>query len=150
MPATRHEIGQLRAAHEARMIAVPAADLLRGAAEQHHGVSWIQACLRTEGEFALARSEFDFDRPKRQAESKHVAAYRLKDRLNLVEAGFGEILIAGRDQAYFQRFSGPAGVRGLQSRVLDLEYVKFDFEAGHVIEARRGKPLQDPGAQLSR
>ncbi len=54
--------------------------------------------LRMEGELALARPELDLDRAQRQAERDHIAAHDFQDRLDLIEARLGEILIAGREQ----------------------------------------------------
>src|SRR5438874_13790768 len=123
MPAARHHVGQLWAAHEAREIALPAAALLYGAAKQHHGVGGRKPDLRVEGELALARPELDLDRTQRQAERNHVAAHVLQDRLELVETRFGEILIALRQHAHLRRLAGPGGIGGIESRVLEREYV---------------------------
>jgi len=67
MPAGREHTRQARPAHEGCVIAVPMADLLHGAAEQHHVVGGLQPVCRLEREFALARTELDFDRPQRQS-----------------------------------------------------------------------------------
>src|SRR5260370_31821099 len=67
MPAGREHIRQPRAAHEGRVITVPMADLLHGAAKQHHGVGGLEPHCRREREFALSRTEFDFDRAHRRA-----------------------------------------------------------------------------------
>ena len=42
MPSGGEHIRQFRAAHEGRVITVPMADLLHGAAEQHHGVGGLK------------------------------------------------------------------------------------------------------------
>src|SRR5262249_59499973 len=62
MPAARHDVGQLRPAHEACVIALAPAALLHGAAEQHHGVGRCEPDLRMEGELALAWAKLDLDR----------------------------------------------------------------------------------------
>ena len=62
---------------------------------------------RAEGEFALARPEFDFERAQRQAERDEVAcAEQGEDRIELIEARFGEILKALREQAHLRRLAG--------------------------------------------
>ena len=75
------------------------ADLLHGAAEQHHGVGGLQAAQRLEGELALARAVLALHRAQRQAERDDVAADDLQHRLELVEAQLGEILVAVREDA---------------------------------------------------
>ena len=95
--------GSFGRAHEARVIALAAADLLHGAAEQHHGVGRREPDLRLERELALARTELDLDRAQRQAERHDIAAHGLEDRLDLIEAGLGQILVALREQAHLGR-----------------------------------------------
>src|SRR5260370_9278098 len=67
MPAGREHIRQPRAAHEGRVITAPMADLLHGAAKQHHGVGGLEPHCRREREFALAPAEVDLYRAQRQA-----------------------------------------------------------------------------------
>ena len=150
VPAARHHVGQLRPAHEARVIALPAADLLHRAAEQHHGVGGREADLGLEGELALARPELDLDRAQRQTERHHVAADRLQHRLQLIEARLGEILIAGREHAHLRRLARPAGVGGIEPRILDLEHMEFDFETGDVVEAGIAEPVEHLTIEMAR
>src|SRR5438445_4118558 len=99
MPSGRERIREFWAAHEARMITVPMADLLHGAAKQHHGVGGLKPQRRLECEFALAWTEFDLDRAQRQAERQDVAPDNLEHRLHLVVALLGQVLVAVRQQA---------------------------------------------------
>src|SRR6478736_6444970 len=110
MPAGREYIRESWAAHEGRVITVPMADLLHGAAKQHHGVGGLEPQRRLERELALARPEFDFDRAQRQAERQDVAPDYLQHRLHLVVALLGEILIAVRQQAHRRRLARLAGI----------------------------------------
>lgn len=96
MPAAGKNVRQLRPAHEGRVIAVAARDLLHRRTEQHHGVGRGKAHSGREGEFALARAELDLDRAQRQPEREDVAADDLERRLHLIVALLGEILIAVR------------------------------------------------------
>ena len=68
------------------MQALSAANLLHGAAEQHHGVGRFKAAERLKGELTLAGPVLALDRAQRQAESDDIAADDLDHRLNLVEA----------------------------------------------------------------
>ena len=54
----------------------------------------------------------------------------LEDRIDLIEARFGQILKALRDQLTVRRLARPGGVGGREPRVLDLEQMEFDFEPG--------------------
>ena len=135
MPAGREHVRQFRPAHEGRVIAVAAADLLHGAAKQHHGVGGHEAHRRLEGEFALARAELDLDRTQRQAERQDVAPDDLEHRLHLVVALLGQILIAVRQQADRGRLAGLAGILRRHLGVFELEDVEFDLEAGDEIVA---------------
>ena len=142
MPAARHHVGQCRPAHEAREQAVAARDLLHRRAEQHHGVGAGQAGLRAEGEFDLARAELDFDRAQRQAKRLDAAAQDLDRRIEHVVTALGEILVALREQAHLRRLRRPGGVGRRQPRVLQLEQMEFDFEAGEIVEAGFGERRQ--------
>src|SRR5258708_31302576 len=62
MPAGREHIRESWAAHEGRVITVPMADLLHGAAKQHHGVGGLEPQRRLERELALAPPEFRLGR----------------------------------------------------------------------------------------
>ena len=68
VPSGREHVRQFWPAHEGRVIAMAAGDLLHGAAKQHHGVGRRKPGHRRKCEFALARAELDLDRPQRQAE----------------------------------------------------------------------------------
>ena len=135
VPARGKQVGQRRPAHEARQQAVAPRDLFGGGAEQNHRVGGVEAGLRAEGEFALARPQLDFERAQRQAERHHAAADRLQGGIELIEPALGEILIALVEQAHLGRLRRPSGVRRRQPRVLQLEQMKLDFEAGEEIEA---------------
>jgi hypothetical protein len=101
VPAAGEDIRQGRTAHEARQHAVAPRDLLRRGAEQDHGVGGGQRVLRPEGELALARPELDFERAERHAERFDAAPDRLERGLDLLEPGFGEILIPLIEQTHF-------------------------------------------------
>src|SRR3954451_23553689 len=62
MPSGGEDIRKLRPAHERRVIAMSMADLLHGAANQHHVIGRLEPRRWLESEFALAWTEFDFDR----------------------------------------------------------------------------------------
>ena len=135
VPAACKQIRQFRSAHEGGVIAVAARDLLHGAAKQHHVVGGLQALLRREGEFALARPELDLDRAQGQPERDDVAAQDLQHRLHLIKTLLGEVLIAVREQAHRRRRAGLAGVLRAHMRVVELEDMEFDLEAGDEIVA---------------
>jgi hypothetical protein len=132
----------LRPRHEARVITLPAADLLHRAAEQHHGVGGREPDLRLERELALARAELDLDRAQRQPERDDLAAHDLEDRLHLIEAVLGQVLVALGEQAHVGRLAGPGGIAGIQPRVIQLEDVELDLEPGHIVEPGVGELLQ--------
>src|SRR5260370_18064001 len=96
MPAGGERIREFWAAHEGRVKTVPMGDLLYGAAKQHHGVGGLEPFSRCEGEFALARPEFDLDRSQRQAERADVAPGDLDRPLPLVPALLCHILLSPR------------------------------------------------------
>src|SRR5260370_10413296 len=73
MPAGREHIRESWAAHEGRVITVPMADLLHGAAKQHHGVGGLEPQRRLERDLALARPRFDFHPAPRHAAPHGVA-----------------------------------------------------------------------------
>src|SRR5262249_47729643 len=136
VPAARHDVRKLWPAHEACEIALPPAALFHGIAEQHHRIGRRKANLRMEGELTLARPELDLDRAQRQAERDNVAPHRLEDRLDLIEARFGEIRIAGREQLHLRRLGWPRGIGRIEPLAYDLENVELDLEPSHVVEAR--------------
>src|SRR5260370_31513731 len=70
MPAGREHVRESWAAHEGRVITMPVADLLHGAAKQDHGVGGLKSPPRLEGEFALALPEFDLDLAHWQARAR--------------------------------------------------------------------------------
>ena len=149
MPAARHHVRQFRSAHEARVKSLPVAGLLHGAAKQHHRVGGREPDLRLESELALARPELDLDRAQRQPERDDVAPNAFQDRLDLIEACFREILIAGRQHRDFRRFARPGGIGGIEPRVDQLEDMEFDLEPGHVIKAGMGEPVQHLLVQMA-
>ena len=95
-----------------------------------------------ERELALARTELHLDRAQRQAEGDDLAAQRLEDRLHLIEARFGQVLVALGDQADLGRFAGPGGIGRIETRIVELEDMELDFEAGHVVEPGPGELFQ--------
>src|SRR5258707_4823146 len=66
MPAGREHIRESWAAHEGRVITVPMADLLHGAAKQHHGVGGLEPQRPVERELALGPAEFHLHRQPRE------------------------------------------------------------------------------------
>ena len=145
VPARRHHVGDARPAHEGRVQAVAPADLLHGAAEQHHGVGRLQPAQRLEGELALARAVLALHRPQRQAERDDVAADDLEHGLDLVEAQLGEILIAVGEDADPRRRAGLARLLRRHAIRVQLEDVELDLEAGNVVVARPGEPRERRG-----
>ena len=135
MPAGREQVREFRPAHEGGVIAMPMGDLFHGAAEQDHVVGGREPDCRLKGEFALARAEFDLDRPQRQAERQHVAPDDFQHRLHLVVALFGQILIALRQQADIGRRTGLPGMLRRHLCIFELEDMEFNFEAGDEVVA---------------
>ena len=122
--------------------AVAAGDLFGGGAEQDHRVGGGKPGLRAKGEFALARSQFDFQRAQRHAERLDAAPDRLQRRVELIEASLGQILVALIEQAHLGRLRRPGGVGRRKPRVFKLEEMEFDFEPGEEIEAFTPEPRQ--------
>ena len=110
-------------------------DLFGRGAEQDHGVGSVEAALRPEREFALARPQFDLERAQRQAQRLDTPTDRLERAFDLIEAAFGEILIALIKQAHVRGARRPGGIFRCEPRVLDLEQMKFHFKPGEIIEA---------------
>src|SRR5437879_4350442 len=102
-----------------------------------------------EGELTLARPELALDRAQWQTERDHVAPHRLQDRLELIEARLGEILIALREEAHLRRLAWPGGVGRIEPRIDELEDVEFNLEPGHVVEARVGKLAQHIAIEMT-
>src|SRR5215475_3057807 len=150
MPAARQGVGYVRAAHEARQQAVPARDLLGGAAEQHHAVGRCQPHLRVEGEFALAGAKLQLDRAQRQSEPHDVAPDQINDRLHEVVARLGEQLITLRDQADPRRLWRPGRVGWRKLWIDQPEQMKLDLEAGLVVEASLGQARELVAIELAR
>ena len=123
-------------------IAVAPRDLFGGGAEQDHRVGGVKPALRPEGEFALARAQFDFERAQRHAERLDAAADRLQRRVDLIEARLGQILVALIEQAHLGRLRRPGGVLRREPRVFQLEEMKFDFEPGEKSKPSRREPRQ--------
>src|SRR3954467_9499707 len=129
MPAAREQVRQFRPAHEGSVITVAVRDLLYGAPKQHHVVRGLQALLRGEGEFALARPELDLDRAQGQPERDDVTSQNLQHRLHLIETLLGEVLIAVGEQARRWRRAGLAGVLRAHMWIIEPEDVEFDLES---------------------
>ncbi len=138
VPAARHDVRQLRPAHEGGVVAVALRDLLGGAAEQHHGVGRMQAGLGAEGELDLARPELDLERAQRQREAGDVGAQDLQDRVELVVARLGQVLVAVVEQRDLGRRARLARLRRVaqaEMRLLQFEQMEFDLEAGEELVA---------------
>ena len=120
--------------------AIAPGDLLGGGAEQDHRIGGGKAGLRTEGEFALARPELDFERAQRHAERHDAAPDRLQRRVELIEAALGQILVALIEQTDFRRERRPGGVGRGKARILQLEEMKFHLEPGQKVKAGRLEP----------
>ena len=141
VPTARHHVVELRTRHERRVTALPPADLFHCAAKQHHAIGGRKPDLRLEGELALARAELDFDRAQRQAQRDDLAAHDVENRLELIEARFGQILIALGKQTDLRRGARPRGIGRGKPRIVELEDMKLDLEAGDVVEPGLGEPL---------
>ena len=129
------------------MEAVALGDLLGGAAEQHHRVGRLEAGAGAEGELDLAWTELDFERAQRQAEIDQIGAQDLQDRIHLVVALLGQVLVALVQQRHVGRLARLAGIADAQLRLLKLEQMELDFQAGDEIVAAisqgRERPAQD-------
>ena len=150
MPAAGEQIGQCGPAHEAGEKTVAARDLLGGGAEQHHRVGGGKSRLRAEGELALARAQFDFERAQRHVERNDAAPDRRQGGIELIEARLGQILIALIEQAHLGRPRRPGRILGGKPRILQLEEMEFDLEPGAEIEARCRKLRQGVAQNLPR
>jgi len=89
---------------------LPPADLFHSAAEQHHGVGGRKPDLRLKGELALARTKLHLDRAQGQPERHDIAAHDVENRLDLIEARFGQILIALGQEADLRRGPWPSRI----------------------------------------
>ena len=127
---------------------MPLRNLLHGAAEQHHVVGGLKSSSWCKSEFALAGTEFHFDRAQRQTERENIAPDDIEHRRHLVVALLGQVLVAVREQADFRRLSGLARVFGRHLRVFELEDVKLDLEAGDEIEAALTELVQHLAKQM--
>src|SRR5262249_5066677 len=144
------QVRQGRPAHEAREETVPARDLFGSGAEQDHRVGGRKPLLRAEGELALARPEFDFERAQRHAQRNDAAADRLQGGIEEGEAWLVKILVALVEQANIGGARRRGRVGGPKPRILQLEEMEFDLEPGATIEARRGKLRQGVAENLPR
>ena len=114
-------------------------DLFHRRAKQNHRVGGGKSKLRAEGEFALARAQFDFERTKRHAERFDAAPDRLQRRVDLIEARFGQILVALIEQTDFGRPRRPGRVFCGKPWVFQLEEMKLDLEPGEEIQTLRSE-----------
>jgi hypothetical protein len=142
VPAGGEGVGHLGPAHEGGVVAVARRHLLHRAAEQHHGVGRGEADGRLEGELALAGAELHLHRAQRQAELLHGAADVVECRLHLVVALLGQILVALGDEAHLRRLAGLGGVGRRHARIVELEDMELDLEAGHEFLATRCKLVE--------
>src|SRR6266851_6686540 len=149
VPAAGEHVRDSRAAHEARKIAVTAADLLHRAARQHHHVGWLDPRARLERELALARTVFDFERTQRQTKPHDIAAQNFEYGIELVVTQFSEMLIALREETDLGRRPGLAGIVERKPRVFELENMKCHFEPRHVVETGFAQPLQRAPVQIA-
>ena len=150
VPAARHHVGDLGPAHESRVEAVALGDLLGGAAEQHHGVGRIEARAGAEGELDLAGAELDLERAQRQAEIDEVGPQDLQDRVHLVVALLGQVLIALVEQRHVGWLARLAGIAVAELRLFQLEQMEFDFEAGDEIIAAIGEGRERVAQDMAR
>ena len=98
-----------------------------------------QAGPGAEGELDLARPELDLERAQRQAETDDVGAQDLQDRIELVVTQLGQVLVALVEQRDFGRLARLARLAASPSaelRLLQLEQMELDLEAGEEIVAR--------------
>ncbi len=146
MPAARHDVRQLRPAHERGVIAPAPRDLLDRAAKEDHGVRRGHPRHRAERELELARPELDLVGAQRQPELRKVLAQELDHRVDHVVALLGEVLIPGGQKLDFRRAARLPRVRGLEVLVDDPEDVELHLQADDEIEALRLE-LRERGAQ---
>src|SRR2546422_6227054 len=130
MPAARHDVGQLRPAHEGGVIAMAARALLYRAAQQQHRVSRLEAGQRRKRELELAGAELDLERSQRQAEGFQILSQDLHDRVDEIVALLGEVLVAGGEELDLRRRPGLPRVGRLEARGHDPEDVELYYEAG--------------------
>ena len=118
---------------------MPAGNLAHGGAGECHQVRGLQSRAGTEGDLALARPEFDLQRPQRQAEALQTLADVLVDGIDGVVEFLAQILVAFGGQRHVGR---PAGLRRIlwpQPRIDEAEQVKFQLRTGHQAIASRGQ-----------
>src|SRR5437588_4281926 len=106
MPAARHDVGQLRPAHEGGVVAVAAGDLLHRAAQEQHRVGRLEARQGRKRELKLAGAELDLERPQRQAEGFEILSQNLHDRIDEIVALLGKVLIASGEKLHVRRGAG--------------------------------------------
>src|SRR5262249_59876617 len=109
-----------------------------------------KADRRLERKVALAGTEFALDGAQRQIEGEDLPPHDFEDWLDLIETRFRQILIALRQQADSRRLARPSGIARGEARIVELENVKLDFEAGYVVEPGIGEPLQHPAIKVPR
>jgi hypothetical protein len=84
------------------------------------------------------------------SERGNAAPDRLQCRVDLIEAGLGEILIPLIEEAHLGRLRRPGGVLWRQTRVFQLEQMKFDFKPGEEVEPFSREPRQRVAKNLAR
>src|SRR5207302_2575215 len=136
MPAARHDVGQLRPAHEGGVVAVAAGDLLHRAAQEQHRVGRLEARQGRKRELKLAGAELDLERPQRQAEGFEVLSQNLHDRIDEIVALLGKVLIAGGKKLHVRRGAGLARIGGPEVRIEDPEDMKLHFQAGDEVTSK--------------
>ena len=80
-----------------------AANLLHGATKQHHVVGGRKAVRRIERHLELARTKFAFEGANRKIQRAQLRCQQLNDWIELIDAQFGQIMIAIGQQAHRRR-----------------------------------------------
>ena len=142
VPAAGERVGDMRAAHEGRVITEPLTDLLDGASDQHGVVRGLEPLTAAESQLDLTRAELDFLRPDRHTERQQGAAQLRKHRLELVVANFRQVLVAVLQRRDGGRRPGLHAVLRIQIAIDQSKQVKLDLEPADESEAVPGQPVQ--------
>jgi hypothetical protein len=127
VPAARHHVRQLRPAHEGRVIAVAPRHLLHRAAEQHHRVGGGEGWQGRKRDLQLARAELDLEGAQRQLECGKIFTKNLENRVELVVAVLGQVLVAAGQELDVRRISRLPASDGLV--LFEIRLMKFHFQA---------------------
>ncbi len=131
MPAARIKPFQFRAAHEAREITHPAAQLPCRASKQHHVVGGLQRLGRRERAFDLTRAPLVFERPDRQVQLRERARQSGERTVHPVEVGLGMERVSRLGRMGAHRPSLDPGRADMLVRQMLLgqpKQIPFDFE----------------------